>query len=70
MLLVRAREPEEIADYLWGAVSRVRKGNMVETGHLPVSVHFPGGFSPRALRWARSSFYGISSSIREILAAG
>ena len=45
VLLVCAREPEEVADDLWRAVSRVRKGNMVKTGHLPGSVHFRQPFS-------------------------
>ncbi len=45
VLLVHARQPEQVADYLWRAVSRVREGNMVNTGHLPGSVHFPQRFS-------------------------
>ena len=45
VLLVHARESEEVTDDLGRAVSRVRKGNMVKTGHLPGSVHFPQRFS-------------------------
>jgi len=45
VLLVHAREPEQVADYLWRAVSRVCEGNMVNTGHLPGSAHFPQRFS-------------------------
>jgi hypothetical protein len=44
-LLVHARESEEVTDDLGRAVSRVRKGNMVKTSHLPGSVHFPQRFS-------------------------
>ncbi len=44
-LLVGARKPEEVADDLWRAFSRVRKGNVVKTGHLPGSVHFHQRFS-------------------------
>ena len=45
VLLVRAREPEEVADDLRRAVSRVRGTNMVKTGHAPGPVHFPQRFS-------------------------